>query len=58
MTMMVMSLIIVVFGGCRKLFINGKNRLSKIHYFIFNIMYYLVIVTCFVQILMKIEMML
>lgn len=57
MTMMVMSLIIVVFGGCRKLFINGKNRLSKIHYFIFNIMYYLVIVTCFVQILMKIEAM-
>lgn len=55
MVMMVMSLMIVVSGGCRKLFKNGRNKLSKIHYFIFNVMYYIVIITCFVQVLMKIE---
>jgi len=55
MVMMVMSLMIVVAGGCRRLFKNAKNGLSKIHYFIFNVMYYIVIATCFVRILMKIE---
>ncbi len=54
MGMMVMSLMIVVFGGCRRLFKNAKNRSSKIHYFISDVMYYIVIATCFLQILMKI----
>lgn len=53
--MMVLGLMIVVSGGCRKLFKNGKNKLVKIHYFIFNVMYYLIIATCFIQVLMRIE---
>lgn len=55
MGMMVMSLMIVVFGGCRKLSQNGRSALAKIYYCVFNFMYYLIIVTCFVQILMKME---
>lgn len=46
---MIWSLMVLVFGGCRKLFRNGHNMGVKVQYFIFNLMYYLMLVIWIVQ---------
>ena len=49
---MVLSLMVLVFGGCRKLFRNGHSVASKVQYAVFNVMYYLMLIIWIVQILM------
>ncbi|MBQ8597912.1 MAG: hypothetical protein IJ409_09000 [Lachnospiraceae bacterium] len=46
---MVWSLMVVVFGGCRKLFRSGHGGASKIQYGIFNIAYYLMLLIWIIQ---------
>lgn len=41
---MVFSLIVVVFGGCRKLFRSGSSSGVKVQYVIFSVVYYLMLV--------------
>ncbi len=42
--LMVYSLIVVVFGGCRKLFLHSHGFTSKIQHFIFSVFYYLMLI--------------
>lgn len=42
--LMIFSLMVVVFGGCRKLFLHGHGFSSKVQRFIFSAFYYLMLV--------------